>query len=50
MNTSFNVLNDAQLVAINGGECITTTLSQHPIKVILFGTIYVAAVAYGCYA
>ena len=50
MNTSFNVLNDAQLVEINGGDCITETLSEHPIKVILFGTIYVAAVAYGCYA
>lgn len=50
MNTTFNVLNDAQLVDINGGNCFTETLGQHPIKVALFGTIYIAAVAYGCYA
>lgn len=50
MNTSFNVLNDAQLVDINGGECITQTVSEHPIKLALFGMIYVAGVAYGCYA
>ena len=50
MNTSFNVMNDAQLVDINGGGCIWDTVSAHPIKVALFGGIYVAAVAYGCYA
>lgn len=50
MNTSFNVLNDNQLVNINGGECISETLAQHPIKLALFGMVYVAGVAYGCYA
>lgn len=50
ISNSFKVLNDNQLLDINGGECITQTVSEHPIKFLLFGMIYVAGVAYGCYA